>query len=178
VVRVAVADRTTPLQLLSYQELVRRLFPRLTGVIRWGLERTDALLEAAGAPHRRFPTIHVGGTNGKGSVAATIANVLSAAGYRTGLYSSPHLCSFRERVRVNGTPVSEDELVSAAAPLWAAIEESGASFFEATTVIAFHALAQAGVDVAVIEVGLGGRLDATNVITPARRHHEHRLRSR
>jgi dihydrofolate synthase / folylpolyglutamate synthase len=166
VVRVAVADRTTSLQLLSYQELVHRLFPRLTGVIRWGLERTEALLQAAGAPHRRFPTIHVGGTNGKGSVAATMASVLSAAGYRTGLYSSPHLCSFRERVRVNGTPVSEDELVAAAAPLWPAIDESGASFFEATTVIAFQTLAQAEVDVAVIEVGLGGRLDATNVIRP------------
>jgi len=166
VVLVAVADRATPPPLLSYQELVRRLFPRLTGGIRWGLERTEALLERAGNPHTRFRTIHVGGTNGKGSVAATMASVLSAAGYRTGLYSSPHLCSFRERIRVNGTPISEDALVDAADPLWEAITESGASFFEATTVIAFQALAAANVDVAVIEVGLGGRLDSTNVITP------------
>ncbi len=156
---MAVADRTT--LSLSYQELVRRLFPRLTGGIRWGLERTEALLRQAGDPHRRFRAIHIGGTNGKGSVAATMASVLSAAGQRTGLYSSPHLCSFRERVRVNGSPISEEDLVAAAAPLWPAIEESGASFFEATTVIAFQALAEAEVDVAVIEVGLGGRLDAT-----------------
>ena len=162
-VRVAVADRTTP---LSYQELVRRLFPRLTGGIRWGLERTEALLHQAGNPHLRYPTIHVGGTNGKGSVAATIASVLSAAGHRTGLYSSPHLFSFRERVRIDGLPISEEDLVAAATPLWPAIEESGASFFEATTVIAFQALAEAEVDVAVIEVGLGGRLDSTNVISP------------
>ena len=161
---MAVADRTT--LSLSYQELVRRLFPRLTGGIRWGLERTEALLRQAGDPHRRFRAIHIGGTNGKGSVAATMASVLSAAGQRTGLYSSPHLCSFRERVRVNGIPISEEDLVAAAAPLWPAIEESGASFFEATTVIAFQALAEAEVDVAVIEVGLGGRLDATNVISP------------
>jgi dihydrofolate synthase/folylpolyglutamate synthase len=152
--------------LLSYQELVRGLFPRLTGGIRWGLERTKDLLRSAGNPHHRFRTIHVGGTNGKGSVAATIASVLSAAGYRTGLYSSPHLCSFRERVRVNGLPVAEEELVAAASPLWTALEDSGASFFEATTVIAFQALAAARVDIAVIEVGLGGRLDATNVIAP------------
>ncbi len=162
---MAVADRATP-PLLSYQELVRRLFPRLTGGIRWGLERTEALLQHAGNPHHRFRTIHVGGTNGKGSVAATLASVLSAAGYRTGLYTSPHLCSFRERIRVNGVPISEEALVTAAISLWPDIEDSGASFFEATTVIAFQALAQADVDIAVVEVGLGGRLDATNVIVP------------
>jgi dihydrofolate synthase/folylpolyglutamate synthase len=151
---------------LTYAELVRRLFPRLTGGIRWGLERTQELLASAGHPEQRFPTIHIGGTNGKGSVAATLASIFARAGLRTGLYSSPHLCSFRERVRIDGVPIDEGELVAAALPLWQAIEDSGASFFEATTVIAFNALASARVDVAVIEVGLGGRLDSTNVITP------------
>lgn len=151
---------------LTYTELVRRLFPRLTGGIRWGLERTAELLDHAGQPHRKFDSIHVGGTNGKGSVAATLANVLTRTGLRTGLYCSPHLCSFRERIRIDGVPIDEQALLAAAAPLWPAIEQSGASFFEATTVLAFAALARAEVDLAVVEVGLGGRLDATNVIMP------------
>jgi dihydrofolate synthase / folylpolyglutamate synthase len=150
----------------AYSELINRLFPRLTGGVRWGLERTEQLLEAAGNPHRRFRSIHVAGTNGKGSVAATLANILTSAGQRTGLYTSPHLCSFRERIRVNGEPIGEAALVDVADEWWPAIEASGASFFEATTVLAFAALARAGVDVAVVEVGLGGRLDSTNVINP------------
>ena len=93
----------------------------------------------------------------------TVASVLQHAGHRVGLYSSPHLCSFRERIRMNGVPITEAELLETARPLWPAIDASGASFFEATTVLAFAAFARAGVDVAVIEVGLGGRLDATNV---------------
>ena len=99
-------------------------------------------------------------------MAATLASMLQQAGHKTGLYTSPHLCSFRERIRINGEPISETDLLAAATPLLPHIEQSEASFFEATTVIAFHALAKAGVDVGVIEVGLGGRLDATNVITP------------
>lgn len=91
---------------------------------------------------------------------------LRVSGLHTGLYTSPHLLDFRERIRLDGQPIAEDALLEAAAPLWDAIEESGATFFEATTAIAFHALARAGVDVAVVEVGLGGRLDATNVIAP------------
>ncbi len=91
---------------------------------------------------------------------------LRVSGLHTGLYTSPHLVDFRERIRLNGQPIAEDALLEATAPLWDAIEESDATFFEATTAIAFHALARAGVDVAVVEVGLGGRLDATNVIAP------------
>ena len=151
---------------VAYRDLIEKLFPRLTGGIRWGLERTEQLLQAAGNPHLSYRTIHVAGTNGKGSVAATIASVLKRAGHRTGLYSSPHLCSFRERIRIDGTPISEDKLLASAARLWPAIEAAGASFFEATTVLAFDAMAAAEVDVAVIEVGLGGRLDSTNVIRP------------
>ena len=151
---------------LDYEELVRELFPRLTGGIRWGLERTRALLSAVGDPHTAYATIHVGGTNGKGSVAATIAGILHAAGHRTGLYSSPHLTTFRERIRIDGTPIEEAALLAAAERLWPHIRATEPSFFEATTAIGFLALADAGVDVAVIEVGLGGRLDATNVIAP------------
>ncbi|MHB1168234.1 MAG: bifunctional folylpolyglutamate synthase/dihydrofolate synthase [Longimicrobiales bacterium] len=152
---------------LRYEELVRELFPRLTGGIRWGLERTRSLLAAVGDPHTAYTTIHVGGTNGKGSVAATIAGILQAAGHRTGLYSSPHLTTFRERIRIAGQPIDEDALLAAAERLWPHITREKPSFFEATTAIGFLALADAGVDVAVVEVGLGGRLDATNVITPA-----------
>ena len=151
---------------IDYDTIVRELFPRLTGGIRWGLERTQRMLASVGDPHHAYPSVHVGGTNGKGSVAALIASALRAAGLRTGLYTSPHLCAFRERIQIDGAAISEEALVEAAVPLWTAIREQEPSFFEATTAIAFHALARAGVDVAVVEVGLGGRLDATNVIRP------------
>jgi dihydrofolate synthase/folylpolyglutamate synthase len=150
----------------TYAQLVRELFPRLSGGIRWGLERTQRLLAAVADPHRRYATVHVGGTNGKGSVAATIASILQQAGHRTGLYSSPHLTTFRERIRIDGVAISETALVAAATRLWPHITAETPSFFEATTAIGFLALADAGVDIAVIEVGLGGRLDATNVIAP------------
>lgn len=151
---------------LDYDQLVRELFPRLTGGIRWGLDRTRALLAAADDPHLRYPILHIGGTNGKGSVAATAESILRRARYRTGLYTSPHLTSFRERVRIDGTPIDADALVEAANELWPAIRREEPSFFEATTAIAFLAFARAGVDVAVVEVGLGGRLDATNLVRP------------
>lgn len=151
---------------LTYVGLVRELFPRLTGGIRWGLERTERMLEAVGRPHDRLRCIHIGGTNGKGSVAAMLESVLRLSGHRTGLYTSPHLCSFRERIQVDGVAISEDDLVAAAERLWPVIRKEAPSFFEATTAIAFLALAEADVDVAVIEVGLGGRLDSTNVIRP------------
>jgi dihydrofolate synthase/folylpolyglutamate synthase len=151
---------------LSYGVLLDHLFPRLTGGIRWGLGRTRRMLHAVGDPHTRYPTIHVGGTNGKGSVAAIMESVLRRTGLRTGLYTSPHLVDFRERIRIDGQPISESELLGAARTLWPLIEEEAPSFFEAATVSAFLALARAGVDVAVVEVGMGGRLDSTNVVTP------------
>jgi dihydrofolate synthase / folylpolyglutamate synthase len=151
---------------LTYRELVAELFPRLTGGIRWGLERTRRLLSAVGDPHRAYRVIHVGGTNGKGSVAAHLDSVLRCDGRSVALYSSPHLCSFRERVRIEGRPITEDALIAAARRLWPAIQREQPSFFEATTVIAFLAMAEAGVDTAVVEVGLGGRLDSTNVVEP------------
>lgn len=151
---------------LDYPRLVRELFPRLTGGIRWGLDRTERMLADAGDPQRAYPVIHVGGTNGKGTVCAVAESVLRAAGLRTGLYTSPHLTSFRERVRIDGAPIAEAALLDSANRLWPSIEREAPSFFEATTAIAFDAFARAGVDVAVVEVGLGGRLDSTNVVVP------------
>jgi dihydrofolate synthase / folylpolyglutamate synthase len=151
---------------LSYAALLEHLFPRLTGGIRWGLDRTVSLLSSVGDPHLSYPSIHVGGTNGKGSVAAIVESVLRADGRRTGLYTSPHLVDFRERIQVDGRPISESDLLSAARTLWPQVEAAAPSFFEAATVIAFLAMERAGVDVAVVEVGMGGRLDSTNVVTP------------
>ena len=142
------------------------LFDRPTGGIRGGLERTEALLAGVGDPHRRFVSLHVGGTNGKGSVSALAEAALRASGRRTGLYTSPHLVSFAERIRIGGRPVERDLLLACEARLRPAIEASGATFFEATTAIAFLCFAEAGVEVAVVEVGLGGRLDSTNVLSP------------
>jgi dihydrofolate synthase/folylpolyglutamate synthase len=119
-----------------------------------------------GRPERHFPAIHVGGTNGKGSTCAFLAAELEARGLRVGVYSSPHLISPCERVTVDGVPISEDAFAQWTTLLRPHIERLDASFFEATTAIAFADLAARGADVAVIEVGLGGRLDATNVITP------------
>ncbi|HEX6065122.1 MAG TPA: folylpolyglutamate synthase/dihydrofolate synthase family protein [Longimicrobiales bacterium] len=151
---------------LTYSELVRELFPRLTGGIRWGLERTQALLASVGNPHQTYRSIHIAGTNGKGSVAASLASILGTTTDAVGLYTSPHLCSFRERVQVDGSAIDEAALVSAAKKLWPEIRRVEPSFFEATTAIGLLAFAEAGVKTAVIEVGLGGRLDSTNVITP------------
>jgi dihydrofolate synthase / folylpolyglutamate synthase len=152
------------LSTLTYDELVAELFPRLTGGIRWGLDRTQRMLADVGDPQRSVRVVHIGGTNGKGSVAAHIESVLRHDGRRVGLYSSPHLCTFRERIRIDGAAISEAALLSAAGRLWPAIQRERPSFFEATTAIAFLALADAGVDIAVVEVGLGGRLDSTNVV--------------
>lgn len=152
---------------MTLDELTPWLFARTTGGIRWGLERTERLLAGVDDPHRHFRSVLIGGTNGKGSVAALAESALrSAGGRRVGLYTSPHLVRFAERVRVDGKPVGDEVLVEAAERLRSEIEASGASFFEATTAIAFLVLAEAGVDVAVVEVGLGGRLDATNVLSP------------
>lgn len=149
----------------EYQSALAFLFPRTTQ-IKLGLDSTRALLAAVGNPHAHFPSIHIAGTNGKGSVATLIAAALGEAGLRVGLYTSPHLISFRERIRVNDIPISEAAVSAWTAQLTPAIEAHQATFFEATTAIAFAHFAARDVDVAVIEVGLGGRLDSTNVITP------------
>ena len=119
-----------------------------------------------GHPERHFAAVHIGGTNGKGSTCAFVANELRAQGWRVGLYTSPHLVSPVERITVDGVPISEDAFAEWTAQLKPHIERLDASFFEATTAIAFADLAARDVDIAVIEVGLGGRLDATNVLMP------------
>jgi dihydrofolate synthase / folylpolyglutamate synthase len=151
---------------LTYDALIAELFPRLTGGIRWGLDRTRRMLAEVGNPHLAMRVLHIGGTNGKGSVAAHAESVLRADGRSVALYTSPHLCTFRERVRLGGAAISEDALLSAARRLWPAIQREQPSFFEATTAIAFLAMAESGAQTAVVEVGLGGRLDSTNVVEP------------
>jgi dihydrofolate synthase/folylpolyglutamate synthase len=151
---------------LSFPDACRFLFPRQAGRIKWSLEPTLALLAAVGHPERQFPSIHVGGTNGKGSVCAFLSAALQARGFRVGTYTSPHLVSVCERVQVNGQPISEEAFAQWTGLLAPHIEQAEASFFEAMTAIGFADLAARDVDIAVIEVGLGGRLDSTNVITP------------
>lgn len=131
-----------------------------------GLERMQQMCEAIGNPQRYIRTIHVGGTNGKGSTTSLIASVLTAAGYKVGLFTSPHLVDFRERIRINGEMISEEEVISFVERTRPLIESVGPSFFEYTTLMAFEHFHTHEVDYAVIEVGLGGRLDSTNVILP------------
>lgn len=150
---------------LTYDEALEFLFPRTT-TIKFGLATTRALLRSVGSPHEVMPSIHVGGTNGKGSVCTLVAAVLQEAGWRVGLYTSPHLISFRERVRVDGVPISEEAVAMWTGRLMPAILERKATFFEATTALAFADFAARGVEIAIVEVGLGGRLDSTNVIHP------------
>ena len=131
-----------------------------------GLENTHILDEHFGHPHTQFRTIHVAGTNGKGSCSHTIASVLQEAGYKVGLFTSPHLTDFRERIRVNGTMIPEQYVMDFIDNERDFFEPLHPTFFELTTALAFKYFAEQKVDVAVIEVGLGGRLDCTNIITP------------
>ena len=131
-----------------------------------GLERVEEFCDYMGNPQRDFLAVHIAGTNGKGSTSHMIASVLQSAGYCVGLYTSPHLRDFRERMRVDGEMISEQEVVEFVNRHKPKIEELGLSFFEITTVMAFDYFSRAGVEVAVIETGLGGRLDATNLILP------------
>ena len=158
---------------MTYQETIDYLFnstPLFQNVgkdaYKEGLENTHLLDEHFGHPHRQFKTIHVAGTNGKGSCSHTLAAILQSAGYKVGLYTSPHLVDFRERIRINGTPVSEAYVIDFVENHRAFFEPLHPSFFELTTALAFNYFAEQQVDVAVIEVGLGGRLDCTNIIRP------------
>jgi dihydrofolate synthase / folylpolyglutamate synthase len=150
---------------LTYDEALDFLFPRTT-TIKFGLATTRALLKSLGSPHEVMPSVHIGGTNGKGSVCTLVAAALRAAGWRVGLYTSPHLVSFRERIQVDGVPISEDAVAMWTGRLLSPILERKATFFEASTALAFADFAARGVEIAVVEVGLGGRLDSTNVIHP------------
>ena len=158
---------------MTYQETITYLYNSAPlfqnigqGAYKEGLSNTHALDKHFEHPHRKFRTIHVAGTNGKGSCSHTLAAVLQSAGYKVGLYTSPHLVDFRERIRVNGEMVSEQFVVDFVEQHRAFFEPLHPSFFELTTAMAFLYFAEQEVDVAVIEVGLGGRLDCTNIISP------------
>ena len=131
-----------------------------------GLQTTEELDAHFGHPHKLFKTIHMAGTNGKGSCSHTLAAILQSQGYKVGLFTSPHLVDFRERIRVNGECVSEQFVIDFVAEHRSFFEPLHPSFFELTTAMAFKYFAEQQVDIAVIEVGLGGRLDCTNIITP------------
>jgi len=150
---------------LTYAAALEYLFPRVTQ-IKFGLTTTRELLALLGDPHLQVPVVHIGGTNGKGSVTALVGSALRSAGWRVGTYTSPHLVSFRERITVDGVPISEDAVAMWTGRLLADADRLDATFFETTTAMAFADLAARGAEVAVIEVGLGGRLDSTNVVRP------------
>lgn len=152
--------------LKSYGAAIDALFARTSSGIKPGLERTEALLAKLGSPHRELSTVHVAGTNGKGSVVATAEALLRSTGMKVGRFTSPHLIDFRERITVDGEPITEEAVLEFLESWISAAEEIGATFFELTTALAFDWFAKQHVDIAVIETGLGGRLDSTNVLIP------------
>ncbi len=158
---------------MDYQETLNFLFestPMFQQIgkdaYKPGLHNSHTLDEMIGFPHRKFSTIHIGGTNGKGSCSHTVAAILQSAGYKVGLYTSPHLIDFSERIRVNGTPIEEEYVVNFVEEYKEQFLPLHPSFFELTTAMAFRYFADQKVDIAIIEVGLGGRLDCTNIISP------------
>ena len=154
---------------MTYREAVARILGLRGGEMagmRPGLARVRALLDAIGNPERAVRIVQVGGTNGKGSISAMLAAILTAAGHRTGLYTSPHLCSFRERIRVDGQPIAEEDVADGVEALGTLVARLDATMFEAATALALDHFARRSVEVAVLEVGLGGRLDATTVGRP------------
>jgi len=158
---------------MNYQETLDYLFNALPMFQRIGaaayktdLNNTIALCSALGDPHRKFKSIHIAGTNGKGSTSHSLAAVLQSAGYKVGLYTSPHLKSFRERIKVNGQDISEEAVVGFVREHKDFMETLKPSFFEMTVGLAFSYFAEEKVDIAVVEVGMGGRLDSTNILSP------------
>ena len=159
--------------MLTYTQATDFLFNRLAAFHRKGaaaykpgLDTTLQLSELFGNPHTRLRVIHVGGTNGKGSVTHTVAAVLQSQGYKVGLYTSPHLVDFAERIRVNGEPISHEYVTDFVCRYQAMQTDADPSFFELSTVMAFEYFDRCGVDFAVVEVGMGGRLDSTNIVNP------------
>lgn len=158
---------------MTYEETLAFLYERLPmfsrigeKAVKPGLDNIESLCHSLGNPQSSFPCIHVAGTNGKGSVSHMLASALMACGFRTGLYTSPHLRDFRERIRIDGVMMPAEDIVSFTQRILPDIESLSPSFFEITVAMAFHHFAEQGVDVAVIETGLGGRLDSTNIVTP------------
>jgi dihydrofolate synthase / folylpolyglutamate synthase len=148
------------------KEILGKLFSLHRFGIKPGLERTLELLEYCENPHKKFKSIHVAGTNGKGSVCSMLNSLFVEAGYKCGLYTSPHILDFNERIRINGSAISDEEIVALARLLMPKAEEISSTFFEITTTMAFLHFANQGVDMAIIEAGMGGRYDSTSVIDP------------
>lgn len=158
---------------MNYEQTLAYLYTQLPMFTRIGaaalkndLNNTLALCNALGEPQTQFPSVHVAGTNGKGSTSHMLASVLQAAGYKTGLYTSPHLKDFRERVKINGEMMPKDDVVDFVARCQPIFETILPSFFEMTVALSFDYFARQKVDIAIVEVGLGGRLDSTNIISP------------
>ena len=154
--------------MLTYTETLDFLFHREVERMDLGLERVEDALRVCGSPHTRVPIVHIAGTNGKGATAAIVHAVLSAAGYRVGLFTSPHLVDFCERIRLGSDWIKKQEVIDGVAEIRAQVEPRHIPLtpFEMMTLLAFYAFAHADLDLAVVEVGLGGRLDATNVVAP------------
>lgn len=159
--------------IMNYEETLEYLYRQLpvfqqvgSAAYKPGLQNSEALDEYFGHPHRKFHTLHIAGTNGKGSVSHLLASILQLNGYKTGLYTSPHLVDFRERIRIDGQMIPRQEVIDFAEKHLAPTLHIHPSFFELTMMMAFDYFARQAVDAAVIEVGLGGRLDSTNIITP------------
>src|SRR5580765_6304 len=158
---------------MNYQETIDYLFSRLPMFSRIGaaafkkdLINIQKLSDFLDDPHKRFKSIHIAGTNGKGSVSHMLAAILQTAGYKTGLYTSPHLKDFRERIKINGEMVSEEFIIDFTERIKTISEQIEPSFFEITVAMAFEYFVEQNIDIAVIETGLGGRFDSTNIITP------------
>lgn len=158
---------------MNYEEVIRYLYEKLPMYQRVGavafkkdLTNTIKLCHALGNPQNNFKSIHIAGTNGKGSVSHFLSSIFQEAGYKTGLYTSPHLIDFRERIKINGHWIEEEAVVEFVEKIKPIIEEIEPSFFEITVAMAFYYFEQKKVDIAIVETGLGGRLDSTNIITP------------
>lgn len=163
------------LSAMFYQKTIDYLYGLQKHGIKMGLANSFALMELMGSPHKKFRSVHIAGTNGKGSTAAFLSGMLQAAGFRVGLYTSPHLVHFTERIRINNVQITEERVVNLAHRVREAYRLIGPdgggerlipTFFEVTTAMAFAYFAEEKVDIAVIEAGMGGRLDSTNVIMP------------
>ncbi|HZJ74689.1 MAG TPA: Mur ligase family protein, partial [Perlabentimonas sp.] len=158
---------------MDYQQTLSYLFTQLAMYQRVGkiaykanLNNTLALDNLFSHPHKNFKTVHVAGTNGKGSTSHMLASILQNAGYKVGLYTSPHLVDFRERIKINGIPIDKDTVIDFVEKNKSIFATMKPSFFEMTVALAFKYFAEQEVDIAVVEVGLGGRLDSTNIISP------------
>ncbi|MGZ5135352.1 MAG: bifunctional folylpolyglutamate synthase/dihydrofolate synthase, partial [Flavitalea sp.] len=158
---------------MDYHQTIEYLFTRLpmfsrigANAIKKDITNTVLLCESLNNPQEKFKSVHIAGTNGKGSVSHMLAAILQTAGYKTGLYTSPHLKDFHERIKINGEMIEKDFVVEFVKTMQSDIEEMNPSFFEISVAMAFDYFAKGKVDIAVVEVGLGGRLDSTNIITP------------